>query len=515
MTAKKTRNFWNSANVPLRVRLVVLMCTLVLIALVLSAVAGSAALSRYLMQRVDAQLVDMAHGPIGAQLGNAPRGSRGIDGVDGDDIDTGVTAEAYYTQVIISGEQVFARLRKPPTSDQSEPSTRSADAAYLLQREGRPFSVHPVGEGSNWRVYIATRDQGRVIVTVARTTTDVTSTVNRLLFINGLVGGLVLLLLSVIGYISLRKTLKGLRTVESTARAIAQGELSLRVPEFGERTEMGSLSRSINTMLATIESTFDEEQRAKHEAIASQQRMQQFVADASHELRTPLTSIRGFAELARHEKSMDLHTQIDFMHRIENEAKRMTVLVEDLLALARLDQQRQLAEERIDLGELTEDVVESTRLIHNSHVIAWKAPPVATAWVTGDALCLRQVVNNLLTNAIVHTPVGTTIDVSVSVGTSLDEPDHLDATNSSVTLAVVDNGPGIGESHRASIFERFYRVDQSRTRAHGGSGLGLSIAAELVHAQRGEIELQDRADGKTGAVFLARFPLAKRPGDAQ
>jgi two-component system OmpR family sensor kinase len=221
--------------------------------------------------------------------------------------------------------------------------------------------------------------------------------------------------------------------------------------------------------------------------------MRRFVADASHELRTPLTSIRGFAELYRMGAANEFEDLPRLMHRIEEEAARMGVLVEDLLLLARLDQQRPLAADPVDLLAVTSDVV------HDAQVVAAKRPISLTAdaevppVVRGDPQRLQQVVTNLVSNALTHTPAGTPIDVRVSI------------EGHSAVVTVADRGPGIDATTAARVFERFYRADESRSRTGGGSGLGLSIVAGLVAAHGGTVSVDQRPGG--GAVFAVTIPL--------
>jgi two-component system, OmpR family, sensor kinase len=250
------------------------------------------------------------------------------------------------------------------------------------------------------------------------------------------------------------------------------------------------LSRALNTMLGQIENAFA--QRAASEAAArqSEDRMRRFVADASHELRTPLTSIRGFAELTRQRGG---EADPVTMRRIEDEAKRMGVLVDDLLLLARLDQQRPLARQPVDLLALAGDAVADARAIQPDRTVSLEILPGSEApVVTGDESRLRQVLGNLLSNALHHTPASAA--VTVLVGTS--GPDAV--------LAVRDTGPGLTGEQKARVFERFYRADSARTRTTGGSGLGLSIVAALAAAHAGTVEVTDTPGG--GTTFTVRLP---------
>jgi two-component system OmpR family sensor kinase len=230
--------------------------------------------------------------------------------------------------------------------------------------------------------------------------------------------------------------------------------------------------------------------------------MRRFVADASHELRTPLTSIRGFAELHRQGAVHGPEDTGRIMQRIEAEATRMGLLVEDLLQLARLDQQRPLTVGPVDLAELAGDAVHDARAVQPDRPVSLLLDPSLTdvPVVNGDEARLRQVIGNLVTNALTHTPV----DAKVTVRLSEDPADA-----GVVVLAVSDDGPGLAPADAERVFERFYRADSSRTRAAGGTGLGLSIVASLVAAHGGRVELIT-APGE-GATFAVRLPRSGPP----
>jgi two-component system OmpR family sensor kinase len=303
----------------------------------------------------------------------------------------------------------------------------------------------------------------------------------------------VLVVLAGVGYLAVRSSLRPLAKVKDTAEAIAAGDLTRRVPEHPPRTEIGQLSGALNGMLVQIESAFRTQQASEMAARTSEERMRRFVADASHELRTPLTSIRGFAELYRQGAVDDVPR---LMNRIESEAARMGLLVEDLLLLARLDAQRELVRAPVDLVALAADAVHDARALSPDRRVSLEVThDQGVPVVLGDESRLRQVLGNLMTNALTHTPAGTQVTVGVAT-----EPGWA-------VLSVRDQGPGLAPQDAQRAFERFYRADSSRTRSHrGGSGLGLSIVAALTAAHGGVAEL-DTAPG-AGAVFRIRLPLA-------
>src|SRR4051794_7640393 len=374
----------------------------------------------------------------------------------------------------------------------------SAEQAPLTS----PRTVGSTDGHTEWRVQSVDLRGGWRVVIGSDLTRD-EAAITRLVTIGVVVGLIVLILLGAAGYVLARNSLRPLAEVEETARAIAAGDLSRRVPEGSERTEVGRLSNALNGMLARIESSFRAQQESEAQARASEDRMRRFVADASHELRTPLTSIRGFAELYRQGAVGTPEETRRLMQRIEAEGARMGLLVEDLLHLARLDQQRPLTITPVDLAEVAGDAVHDARAVQPDRPIALHLDESLTEVpvVLGDEARLRQVVGNLVTNALTHTP--TTARVTVTLAEDAGDPD-------SVVLRVVDEGPGMAAADAERVFERFYRADSSRTRAAGGTGLGLAIVASLVAAHGGSVDLRT-APGE-GAVFSVRLPRSGPAG---
>ncbi|MFC4124461.1 sensor histidine kinase [Nocardia rhizosphaerae] len=357
----------------------------------------------------------------------------------------------------------------------------------------QPVTVGSVGDASEqWRVL--TVNGHRATATVAWPLAENTETVRDLIVLQLIVGAIVLIALAVAAYFVVRGSLRPLRRVEATAAAIAGGELHHRIPVRGNDTEVDRLSRSLNTMLTQIQQAFAATEASETAARESEARMRRFVADASHELRTPLTTIRGFAELYRQGATGD---PAMFMNRIEHEAQRMGLLVEDLLMLARLDAQRPIELRPVDLLAVAGDAVHSARAAEaaageHRPITLEIADGAGTLEVLGDEHRLRQILTNLLTNAHTHTPDGTAVTV------------RLTPAENEVRIAVADTGPGLAPDEAARVFERFYRTDTSRTRSSGGTGLGLSIVAALVAAHGGEVSVEETPGG--GAAFLVRLP---------
>jgi two-component system OmpR family sensor kinase len=357
---------------------------------------------------------------------------------------------------------------------------------------GRLFTVGSIGSsGLRYRVYVHRDPDDRDLTLVAVPLTEVDQTLNRLLVVEALVIVAVLLGLGVSAFFVVRLGLRPLDRIEVTAGEIAAGELSRRVSPATPKTEVGRLGIALNEMLDRLESAFAERE-------ASEDRLRRFLADASHELRTPLASIRGYAELYRMGASSDADGTELAMRRIEEESKRMGVLVEDLLTLARLDETPELSRAPVDLSLLARDAVDDARATAPDRQISVSAPAAAT--VSGDAHQLRQVFANLLRNALVHTPPRTPIEVSVS------------SDPHTVTMLVRDHGPGLPPGAQNSLFERFWRAEGGRERGKAGAGLGMAIVSSIVAAHDGEISAQNAPDG--GAIFMVRIPLAAVPRTA-
>ncbi|GAC1326607.1 MAG: HAMP domain-containing sensor histidine kinase [Mycobacteriales bacterium] len=481
---------------PLRVQLVAGMLALVGIALVITGFTAITALRGYLLDRLDNQLRATAGQAVGRiERGFTPRGPDQGPGPRGDRIEG---PSAYAVQLRTADGGLVAE-QLSGTDARSAPALPPLTVAQVIDRHGRPFTVEPRQGTSRWRAVGVPLSDRSGSVLIALSQADADSTLGRLAGIEGVVGALVLALLGLLGYALVRTSLRPLVEMERTAEAIAAGDLTRRVPDRDPRTEVGRLARALNGMLAQIETAFGAQAASEAAARLSEERMRRFVADASHELRTPLTSIRGFAELYRQGAATGASDVARAMRRIESEGERMGLLVDDLLLLARLDQHRPLECRPVDLVEVAADAVSDAKAVAPEHSVELQVLGVDDVPVVlGDEARLRQVVGNLTSNALTHTPAGTS--VRISVGTT-----QLDGTRWG-TLEVSDDGPGIAAQDVERVFERFYRGDLSRTRASGGSGLGLSIVAAIVSAHGGRVELAPPAEG--GACFRVLLPLA-------
>src|SRR6266568_2068767 len=402
--------------------------------------------------------------------------------------------------------------------------------------------------------------------------TGVYNTLGKLVSIDLFVSAIVVVSLAVVGVAIVRSSLRPLSDIERTAAAIAGGELSRRVPDRDPRTEVGRLGRALNAMLAQIEAAFHARAQSEAAARRSEERMRRFVADASHELRTPLTAIRGYAEYYRQRGGLEKGARADptytgaragpteteaeplprpaaapagprepettvkpgtttlpgagstadasglstldldrIMERVEQESARMGMLVEDMLLLARVDQQRPIELRPVDLLTLAADAVQDARMIAPRRTIDLTVGAGAAFLVLGDEPRLRQVIGNLMGNALTHTPDDTPIDVRIQPGGMTGDPPVP-----AVRLEVADRGHGMTAEQAEHAFERFYRADQARGRRTGGTGLGLAIVSALVTTHGGSVGV-DTAPGK-GATFHITLPLApeaqEQAGDA-
>jgi two-component system OmpR family sensor kinase len=476
----------------LRTRLLLALLGLVALGLLVAGVATFTSLRSFLLTRVDQQLVE-ARQPVLIALssngqfpgsGPSPNGPQTNlpPGTYGAILDYSGTVLSHAT---FSYGQTTIAVPKLPSPLPSAPADDRGTTIFTTGSNG--------SSSTGFRVLLLRDPQAGRILEVAVPLTETNQTLDRLLGIEVLVSVVVLAALAAASWLLIKRDLRPLETMAETADAIAGGDLSQRVEPAEPRTEVGRLGLSLNAMLVQIEQAFAE--RA-----ATEDKLRRFLADASHELRTPLTSIRGYAEVFERgakENPEDLATA---MRRIEEESKRMGVMVEELLVLARLGEGRQPESAPVDLARVMGDAVADARAAAPDREIsleAAEAPDGSPAAVTvmGDDHQLRQVVANLLSNAREHTPAGTPVHVSLAA-----------ADDGQAVLAVADEGPGLPDGETEKVFEPFYRADPSRTRDTGGAGLGLAIVAAIVEAHGGTVAAASPPG--TGATFSVRLPLA-------
>ncbi|MFF0863835.1 sensor histidine kinase [Nonomuraea sp. NPDC003560] len=484
------------ARAPLWLRLVSATLLLVTLAITVTGLFAVRLLRGYLVERVDRQLVaaaaprDLPPPPEAWPAGRQPQRFFGL-----------------FHSVLVDAGGATVRVLSESTEEHT-PKLPRLSGADVAARGGRPFTVESRASGGpDWRVVaVPARDGDSRVIAISLG--DVEGTVARLALIVAFAGGGTLAVLGVACYWLVRRSLRPLREIGRTARDIAGGDLSRRVPMWASTTEVGKLGRSLNGMLAQIESAVREREAAAESARESataarrsEEVMRRFMADASHELRTPLTSIRGFAELFRLGEEKDLAEAVRLLSRIEGQAARMGLLVEDMLLLARLDQRRELARRPVDLLSLAATaVIDAQTLAPDRRIELVRLDGgEGEVLVTGDESRLGQVVGNLVSNALQHTPPGTPFEVRVGVD------------GERAVVEVADEGPGFPPEVAERVFERFYRADPAR--GVGGAGLGLSIAATLVEAHGGVV-MAEGEPGK-GALFRVLLPSAESPGGVQ
>jgi two-component system OmpR family sensor kinase len=566
-----------SDRTPLRTKLIAAVLALVIMALAAISVASVVVLRTYLYTQRDSQL-SQSFSHIADELATS----------------TGIQLNYPYT----AGSGMIAAFQKPGSQ---LVAGNTGPALPGMSGSSRPQQSLPELPGGNWAnsqttVFLTVPAQSggdtwRVIAQAVTVTENSTNThlstnmivavdlgpvgaeVNRLIAVELIVGTAIVVVLAIVGVAVVRANLRPLDDIELTAGEIAAGHLDHRVPEGDPRTEIGSLGRSLNAMLSQIERAFHAQGQAEQAAHQSEERMRRFIADAAHELRTPLTTIRGFAAHYRQrggassmrpgepEPNSSFRTDPadsgpstaspvtvrhdgmspeDLDHlvgRVEAEATRMGLLVEDLLTLARLDQQRPLAKAPVDLLTLAVDAVQDARIVSPGRPIDLIVAPGTAFLVDGDEPRLRQVLANLVNNAITHTPAGTPVRVKIARGTLEAQAQAASRTGAAggsggpaeddtwggsasaanvspapdrevpaIVLDVEDDGPGMSAEQAQRVFERFYRADAARNRASGGTGLGLAIVAGLVSAHGGTVSVRT-APGQ-GADFQVKLPLS-------
>jgi two-component system, OmpR family, sensor kinase len=458
---------------PLRIGLVAATLVLVTCGLVTSGVAVTSILRHSLISRIDSNLLEASR-----SWAQAPR-RQSAPPYEGPD--PGRPPSKFYVRGIGSDGSTFTAI-----------NDRNAEPALPPDNDvGLNPVTLPSVNGSDilWRAVSVRGPHG--LTTVAVDLSDVQHTVRSLVWLQFGIGVAVLVVVGIVSFAVVQRSLRPLSEVEQTAAAIASGQLDRRVPERDPRTEVGRLSLALNGMLTQIQQAVASSESSAETARGSEDRMRRFITDASHELRTPLTTIRGFAELYRQGAARDVAM---LLSRIESEASRMGLLVDDLLLLARLDVQRPLEQNRLDLLALASDAVHDAQAIDPQRTITMEIlDGPGTPEVVGDEPRIRQVLSNLVVNALQHTP--TSADVIVRVGTDGDD----------AVVEVADKGPGMSQEDASRVFERFYRTDSSRARASGGTGLGLSIADSLVHAHGGLVTVTTApGDGCCFRVTLPR-----------
>ena len=550
--------------IPLSTKLVTCIIVLLTIGTIGISFSIRTLVGNYLLQKTDTQLVNQAQ-----MIFNS------MDSLDSTTSEDGRSlVNTYYVEVRDSeykrtGAGSVPMLREGVVSEPSLPSDGSIDGVTL----GEPFTTQAVvhvttsrvpdhaimqAAQSPWRVVALpwsektktgqVKDSG--VVFIGLSLSDQIDTSNTLTRFCAMVGIAVVLIGAILGTIVVQSTLAPLKRIEKTAAKIAAGDLSQRVPDLPENTEVGSLSMSLNTMLTRIEESF-------HAQEETTEKMKRFVSDASHELRTPLAAIHGYAELYKMQRDMPgaLERADESIEHIEASSARMTVLVEDLLSLARLDEGRGIdITQQVKLTSVVNDAADDLHALdpdrgitcgqvvlqagsdmeHPSR-LAFQPGTMPDITLTGDASRLRQVVTNIVGNIHRYTPADSPVEVSMGVLPASISPESLSRMPSNeqslhhfieaievgqsmqvgMNYAIArfsDHGPGVPADARSKIFERFYTADPSRARQKGGTGLGMSIAQSVVKAHHGFICASGSdGTGLTLTVVLPVAPVEPRP----
>ncbi len=499
----------------LRSRLLIAIGVIALVALAIADVATYSSLQSFLNQRIDQQL-EQVHPPyeLTANDGHAiqcfpgpsgPGNAGGAPPTSGQNVNPGLNA-IQVTAIEVqtpSGHQVTGQ--RCPAYEDGKPYT--------------PLIPHPVtglvttdnGEkvtyfdapatkagGPSFRVRASVLHNGDLLI-LAQPLDETGSTLHQLLLIELAVTGGAVLLALVGGFWLVRLGLRPLRDMEATAESIAAGNLTERVPGENDTTEVGRLARTLNVMLTRIESAFSARVASERRLRASEQRLRRFVADASHELRTPIAAVSAYAELFGRGASEQKEDLERLMGGIRTETNRMEHLVADLLLLARLDEGRPMEQRSVDLVALCAEAVHTASTVGPDWPLTFTASqPIE---IMGDATSLRQVIDNLLGNVRAHTPAGTSARVIVA------------KEEDGAVITVADDGPGMEPDEAAHIFERFYRSDPSRSRVHGGAGLGLSIVGAIVANHGGTVAAQGRTG--SGTTFTVHLPTVPPVADVE
>jgi two-component system OmpR family sensor kinase len=474
----------------LRNRLILAMIALATIAITASDFAASNSLRSFLISQADNQLNDVVQTSM-LQLDRA-----GIDSKMPNENDDqngfrplrplgAVPTTTAVTLLDLEGN-IVGKIGGEFANSIDTDEFHKLTSVEVTKFEGAPFTIPGKDGQPDIRAIARLLPSGEGTVVISVALDSVEKTVAGLTGIFLLISFIVLISIAVVARSLIKLTLKPLNQIEQTAAAIAEGNLSARLPEVNPKTEVGRLTGSLNTMLSRIEESF----AVRTE---SESKLRRFVADASHELRTPLTAIRGFAELHRQGAVIGEEKTKELISRIEKESIRMSSLVEDLLLLARLDQARELTIDPVDINHLVKEAVASARAAGPDHEIT-----ISTAndeiFVLGDSMRIHQAIANLLANARTHTPVGAKIAVNIM-------QDEFETR-----ISVSDNGPGLSEADQERVFERFFRADPSRVRLSGeGSGLGLAIVDAVMKAHGGSVEIKSELG--EGAQFTLRFPI--------
>ena len=476
-------------SLSLRTQLVLVTSVLIALAIAVTSLVAISALRAQMVHQLDEEMKASSSSLV-SSVGTSQTRQDGAVG-------------SYRVYVLDQDGNVLYSIAGADQQAENEPVLTGWDSEKVKKYHETGTTVNSRTGSNDWRIMpisleSSTNGQASsmVIALPLKQTNQVVALVGVLTFAFGLATLAAAIALT---WVIVTRTFEPLARVEQTAAKIAAGDLSQRIEDYNPSNEIGNLAISLNTMLAQIESSFNAQ--AKSEA-----KMRRFVGDASHELRTPLVSIRGYSELYRQGALPNDEAVATAMGRIESESKRMGQLVEDLLTLARIDERRESKLAPFDLFHLAVDASNDAYATSPDREVSLVgltddvAP--TSAPVIGDESRMRQVVANLLTNAMRYTPAGTPLEIAV--GVREDVPGYPLSV-----IEVRDHGPGIHGEDRERVFERFYRTDTSRSRETGGTGLGLSIVAAILEQHDGSVHIEETPGG--GATFVISLPFYPAP----
>ena len=476
-------------SLSLRTQLVLVTSVLIALAIAVTSLVAISALRAQMVHQLDEEMKASSSSLV-SSIGTSQTRQDGAVG-------------SYRVYVLDQHGNVLYSIAGADQQAENEPVLTGWDSEKVKKYHETGTTVNSRTGSNDWRIMpisleSSTNGQASsmVIALPLKQTNQVVALVGVLTFAFGLA---TLAAAIAMTWVIVTRTFEPLARVEQTAAKIAAGDLSQRIEDYNPSNEIGNLAISLNTMLAQIESSFNAQ--AKSEA-----KMRRFVGDASHELRTPLVSIRGYSELYRQGALPNDEAVATAMGRIESESKRMGQLVEDLLTLARIDERRESKLAPFDLFHLAVDASNDAYATSPDREVSLVgltddvAP--TSAPVIGDESRMRQVVANLLTNAMRYTPAGTPLEIAV--GVREDVPGYPLSV-----IEVRDHGPGIHGEDRERVFERFYRTDTSRSRETGGTGLGLSIVAAILEQHDGSVHIEETSGG--GATFVISLPFYPAP----
>ena len=476
-------------SLSLRTQLVVVTSVLIALAIAVTSLVAISALRAQMVHQLDEEMKASSSSLV-SSIGTSQTRQDGAVG-------------SYRVYILDHRGNVLYSVAGADQQAENEPVLTGWDSEKVKKYHETGTTVNSRTGSNDWRIMpisleSSTNGQASsmVIALPLKQTNQVVALVGVLTFAFGLA---TLAAAIAMTWVIVTRTFEPLARVEQTAAKIAAGDLSQRIEDYNPSNEIGNLAISLNTMLAQIESSFNAQ--AKSEA-----KMRRFVGDASHELRTPLVSIRGYSELYRQGALPNDEAVATAMGRIEAESKRMGQLVEDLLTLARIDERRESKLAPFDLFHLAVDASNDAYATSPDREVSLVgltddvAP--TSAPVIGDESRMRQVVANLLTNAMRYTPAGTPLEIAV--GVREDVPGYPLSV-----IEVRDHGPGIHGEDRERVFERFYRTDTSRSRETGGTGLGLSIVAAILEQHDGSVHIEETSGG--GATFVISLPFYPAP----